>query len=159
MPYSTTMGLTTARLKTEIQASNFVQQINSSTVCLGLKKLKITLSFPEINVYIDKKYRPGTCQYRVIREHENYHVRVHQEGLKFFAKKIKEGFTVAANKILPIQLSDPQEGKTAFESMIQTIQNDVSPLLNYVEKRMEEENLVIDTKTSYENEAKKCPSW
>ena len=158
-PYSTTMGLTTARLKTEIQASNFIQQINSTTVCLGLKKLRVTLSFPEINVYIDKKYRPGSCQYRVIREHENYHVRVHQEGLKFFSKKIKEGFVAAANKLLPIQISSPEEGEKAFQAMIQDIQKDVSPLLNYVENRIKEENLVIDTQTSYENEAKKCPAW
>lgn len=158
-PYSTTMGLTTAYLKTEMNATNFVQEINHKTVCLGLKKLNVTISYPEIRVFIDKKYKPGSCPYKVIREHENYHVRVHQEGLNFFSKKIKEALVIAANKIDPIQISDAGEGKKAFEGMIQAIQRDISPLLGYVEYRIKEQNMVIDTKSSYEKDASKCQHW
>ena len=158
-PYSTTMGLTTAYLKTEMNATNFVQEINHQTVCLGLKKLIVKISYPDIKVFIDKKYRPGSCPYKVIREHENYHVRVHQEGLNFFSKKIKEAFVIAANKIDPIQISDSREGEKAFEGMIQAIQKDVAPLLSYVEYRIKEQNMVIDTKSSYEKDASKCQHW
>ena len=158
-PYSTTMGLTTAYLKTEMNATNFVQEINHQTVCLGLKKLIVKISYPDIKVFIDKKYRPGSCPYKVIREHENYHVRVHQEGLNFFSKKIKEALVIAANKIVPIQISDVREGEKAFEGMIQAIQKDIAPLLSYVEYRIKEQNMVIDTKSSYKKDAEKCPHW
>ena len=43
--------------------------------------------------------------------------------------------------------------------MVNQIRNEVEPLLSYIEKRMVEENLAIDTQSSYQKETAKCPKW
>ncbi len=157
-PYDTTMGLTVAQLSINIKAKSFVMG-NATDACIGLDEMTVNVGFPQIDVYIDKKYRPGTCQYNVIKEHENYHVRVQQEGLMFFSKKIKEAFQIAANKIQPRQLINPHQAQSVLNQMVDEVKRDVAPLLQFVEKRLREENAVIDTDKSYRETTKKCKNW
>ena len=157
-PYDTTMGLTVAQLTVNMQARSFVRE-DSSGACIGLDELTVNIGFPQIDVYIDKKYRPGTCPYNVIKEHENYHVRVQQEGLTFFGPKIKEAFNIAANKIEPRSLSSPSQAQNVLNQMVAEVKKDVDPLIKYIEKRLREENEVIDTDQSYRETTKKCKKW
>lgn len=157
-PPHTVTGLTVAQLTTNMTAKLYVQQ-NSNKTCVGLDELTINIGFPQINVYIDKKYRPGSCQYNVIKEHEKYHVRVQQEGLKFFSPKIKKAFQIAAKKVKPRPLKQNEQPQKVLNNMLAQIRKDVNPLLQYIERRLREENEVIDTKESYIETSKKCKKW
>ncbi len=157
-PYASTMGLTVAQLTINMQAKSFVRE-DSTGACIGLDELTVNVGFPKIDVYIDKKYRPGTCQYNVIKEHENYHVRVQQEGLTFFGGKIEEAFQIAANKIKPRSLSSPGQAQSILNQMVAQVKKDVDPLIKFVEKRLREENEVIDTYEAYLETSKKCKKW
>lgn len=157
-PYASTMGLTVAQLTVNMQAKSFVRE-ESNGACIGLDELTVNIGFPQIDVYIDKKYRPGTCQYNVIKEHENYHVRVQQEGLTFFGGKIKEAFQIAANKIKPRSLSSPGQAQSILNQMVAQVKADVDPLIRFIEKRLREENEVIDTDEAYRETSKKCKKW
>lgn len=159
MPYSSTMGLTSTQFVHSISVSGFNVPQKNGTICVGIESVTVDIGFPRIDVYIDKKYRPGTCNYNVIKEHENYHVRVQQEGLKFFSPKIKEAFEIAARKINPQMARSKSEASALLQQMSTQIKKDVTPLLNYVEKRLKEENQVIDTKEAYIKDAKRCPKW
>ena len=158
-PYSSVMGLTVTNLKNKASASIKMQQIGKNSYCFLLSKLNIEIGFPRIDIYIDKKYRPGSCNYKVIKEHENYHARVHQEGLKFFSKKIEEAYKIALNKLRPVEFRSEDGAQQISLQMIKQVGEEVQPLLYYVQKRLTEENLVIDTSSSYEAESKRCPNW
>ena len=88
-PYSTVMGLTVSDLKRQSSANTQIESDEHNNFCVYINELNVEVGYPKIDVYIDKKYRPGSCNYNVVKDHENYHVRVQQEGLKFFAPKIK----------------------------------------------------------------------
>jgi len=158
-PYATTMGLTVTELKQNLRADTKVIPLRDGTFCVALDTIHIDLGFPRIDIYIDKKYRPGTCNYRVIKTHEEYHARVQQEGLKFFEPKIRKAFQIAARKLKSEQAFSESQVHALAESMLGRVMKDVKPTMDFVQKRLREENMVIDTPESYEAETKKCPSW
>jgi len=158
-PYSSVMGLTVTDLQRKASGDNQIQSTKDGGFCVMLQQLNVDIGFPKVDIYIDKKYKPGTCNYNVIKEHENYHARVQQEGLKFFSKKIKEAYQIALSKIKPVETYSKAGAQDAASRMIKQIEQDVAPLMEYVQKRLKEENMVIDTQASYEAESKKCPKW
>ena len=89
-PYASTMGLTVSDLQQDMDGNVDIIAQKDGTYCVILKEINFYIGFPRIDVYIDKKYKPGSCNYKVIKAHENYHVRVQQEGLQFFEPKIKK---------------------------------------------------------------------
>ena len=158
-PYSTVMGLTVSDLKRQVGADTQIISDSYDNYCVYIQQLNVEIGYPKVDVYIDKKYRPGSCNYNVVKEHENYHVRVQQEGLKFFAPKIKEAYQIALNKIKPQSAFTQGDAKRVAEDMIQRIERDVEPMMSYVQERLREENAVIDTEQAYIKDAKKCPKW
>lgn len=158
-PYSTVMGLTVSDLKRQTSADTQILSNNRNNFCVYIEQLNVDVGYPKIDVYIDKKYRPGSCNYNVIKDHENYHVRVQQEGLKFFAPKIKQAYQIALNKIKPQFAYTQNDAQMIAENMIKRIEKDVDPLMEYVQQRLREENAVIDTDEAYVKDAKKCRKW
>ena len=158
-PYSTVMGLTVSDLKRQSSANTQIESDEHNNFCVYINELNVEVGYPKIDVYIDKKYRPGSCNYNVVKDHENYHVRVQQEGLKFFAPKIKEAYQIALKKIKPQQAYTQSDAKRIAEGMVQRIEKDVEPLMDYVQQRLREENAVIDTNEAYIKDSKKCKKW
>lgn len=158
-PYASTMGLTVSDLKQDMNADiNIIPQADGS-FCITLKQVNTYIGFPRIDVYIDKKYKPGSCNYNVIKAHENYHVRVQQEGLQFFETKIRQAVRIAASKIKAERVYSTDQAKSVASSMLSRMQNDIKPTMDFIKKRLVEENMVIDTPKSYAAETKKCKKW
>lgn len=158
-PYSTVMGLTVSDLKRQASANTQIISDSYDNFCVYIEELIVDVGYPKIDVYIDKKYRPGSCNYNVVKDHENYHVRVQQEGLRFFAPKIKEAYQIALNKIKPQSAYTEQDAKMIAEDMMRRIEKDIEPMMTYVQQRLKEKNAVIDTEDAYIKDAKKCPKW
>lgn len=115
--YGKAMGLTVSRLDTTIQAKTSAQAVGEKG-CVALEKVDVNFGFSTLDVYIDKKYRPGTCQYKIIKEHENYHVRVQQEGLEFFKKKVQEAYKIAAEKVDSRLISSPSQIEKVLKNFL-----------------------------------------
>ena len=158
-PYATTMGLTMSDLKQNFSADSHIVQTSDGSFCVSLKKVHANIGFPRIDIYIDKKYRPGTCNYNVIKEHEEYHARVQREGLQFFEPKIRQAIKIASKKIKAERAFSMDQAQAIASSMLDRIQRDIKPTMNFVQKRLTEENQVIDTPESYAAETKKCKRW
>ena len=159
MPYDQTRGLTVTNLSQNLMADSWVKRRSDGKYCIGLKRVSGTIGFGTIDVFIDKRYRPGSCTYNVIKEHEKYHVRVQQEGLKTFTPKIKKALQIAANKQKPRLVSSPQQLQQQANQMLVSVQKEIAPLMNYVQKQLKQKNAVIDTDDSYKAETKRCKSW
>ncbi len=152
------LGLTVAKtsIKTELEVESMSTQMQT---CLYPKNVSVEIEIKPMTVYIDKKYKKNSCQYKVIKDHENYHVRVHTEGWEAFTPKIKEAVQKAVDKIKPITIHPTSNINLYIDDMGKQIKNDLQPLLDYIQKIIERENQEIDTDESYRKESKKCPSW
>lgn len=152
-------GLTRCELKSSFNITPYVKPVGEGKYCIGIEKLVVNIGFPRIDIYIDKKYKPGTCNYTVVKTHENYHARVQQEGLRFFSNKIKRAYQIAAENVKPSLVTSQEQVTNVTRDMMSKVLKSTQPTIDYVTQQLKEKNAAIDTEESYISETKKCPTW
>ena len=156
---STTMGLTVANIAHQLQIETETREGANKRICIVLSKVKLTVSIPNLDVYIDKKYKPGSCQYSVISQHEQKHVRIHQNGLKASKDKLQRALDAAVKKQKPILLSSHEHPQQKTNKILQSLTQDIEGVVKEIQDEINKRNLALDTTESYIHESRKCPKW
>lgn len=154
----TTLGLTVADLQLKITGKPHISQ-NGRQSCVSLKEVSFQIGYDDILVYIHKDYKPGSCQYRVVKDHENYHVNVHRQAMSFFKSDIETALRKAVSKLKPEHVSSSMQAQQVVDRQFAQIQKEISPLLVHINKKIREKNAAIDTPESYKASSKLCKSW
>lgn len=154
----TTLGLTVAKLEVKTSGKSSISQ-KSRQMCAGLDEIIFTIGYDEILVYIHKNYKPGSCQYRVVKDHENYHVAVHRQAMTFFKPDIETALRKAVAKLKPQVVHSHAEAKRLVDQQFRQIQNEIAPLLRHINTKIKEKNDAIDTPESYKASSKLCDEW
>ena len=153
-----TLGLTVAELKVNMTGEPRIRQSSRET-CVSLKEVSFEIGYDDILVYIDKNYKPGMCQYRVVKDHENYHVAVHRQAMTFFKKDIENAIRKSIAKLKPQAVTSSAQAQEVVNRQFQQIQQDIAPLLKHINMKIKEKNDEIDTPESYRKSSTMCPSW
>lgn len=154
-----TLGMTVSKLGISGSAEPNIQKINNSSVCVQIKEFKLILGYDTLDVYIDKKYQPDTCEYEVVKEHENYHVRVSQEAMSFFRPDVEKALNKALAKIKPETAHSSQAAQKIFERQFSRVIQELKPLIDHINKKIAEKNYIIDTPESYARTTALCKDW
>ena len=154
----TTMGLTHGELGVKLQVKPSVEE-KVGQICVGLQEVTVEFECPELTVYIDKKYATSSCEYKVIKEHENYHVAVFQQAQKFYKKDIEEAVYKAIERLSPKIVYTNKEVQPVVKKMHASVVNALKPLLQHINKKVQEKNAAIDTPEMYKETAAKCKNW
>lgn len=152
-------GITFAASSISVQGKGKISQLGIKEYCVELDNVKIQFGYDRIIVLIDRKYRPGSCEYKAIKEHEDQHVFLHRDTLRFYSKYVHDEAYKVSQQILPRLVSSENEAKKALEDMVEEIQRAVLPINEFFMKIKDEENLKIDTPESYEKSTKRCRNW
>lgn len=83
----TTLGLTEASLVTNIEYG--YSGLAMGTSGCSRPHIKVTLSFNPLLVYVGKEFKPGTCEFQHIFEHEQRHVVANQAHLGYVAGRLQ----------------------------------------------------------------------
>lgn len=75
------IGLTSLESITQIDFDGPVWQDDETGGECFAPRIEISLHYSPIQVFIGNEFKPGTCSYGVILEHEKQHVRLYQENL------------------------------------------------------------------------------
>lgn len=156
---SNLLGLTVSRLDVGFPKVEGKVFQHKDKYCVGVTKINFEIGFDKFNVYIDNKYRPGTCERRVIKEHEDEHVTIYKEGMRFFAPDIKKAIRKAVKELKPQEVNSQAMAQKIFEEQAKQVVKKVQPLLNHINKKLEEKQSMIDTPQSYAKTSKKCKNW
>lgn len=152
-------GVTFAASSIGVQSNGKVRQFSPNSYCVELESVKVNFGYDRVIVLIDRAYRPGSCQYRVVKEHEDTHVFLNRDTLRFYSKYVHDEAYKIAQKIMPRPAGSAAEAKKVLEEMTAEIQNAVLPINDFFMKIKEEENLKIDTPESYAKTTRLCKSW
>ncbi len=153
-----TLGLTVVEMGIDIQAKPAVEE-QSGRFCVGVADLDVKLYYPVLTVYIDKKYEPSSCEYQIIRSHENYHVEVAQQAMTFYKKDVEKAAYKALQAQFPKLVSSQSEVASVVNGMAVSISNALDPVIQYINKKLEEKNAAIDTPAMYKATTAKCSNW
>ncbi len=151
-------GLTSANFTIRYDGTPRIKNENKRA-CVGIKEVIFYIGVPEFNVYIDRKYKPGTCEYKAIKDHENYHVDVYRQGVKFFKSDIERELKKALNKQKPQYVHSQKEAERVLNEQFKQILKDVQPLVDHINKKLKEKNEAIDTPESYKATQDLCDNW
>jgi len=150
------MGLTRSNLTVEIRTESQVSGIGPGRYCADPVSFTVDLGFSDFLVYIDRRYRPGSCEYRAVGEHENKHVSLYRGYLQRFLPELRRTAERAALGIRPVLVSRPGDGP---ERLQQALKRAIDPLLQRFEREADDANARIDTEKSYLAVQALCDNW
>lgn len=153
-----TLGLTVAKMEITGKAVPFLKQ-QRLDACVSLKEVHLELGYGALTVYIDKKYKPGSCEYEVIKEHENYHVSVFQQAMNFFKPDVERALRSALSKVKPQVVSSQAMVDQMAQQQFQQVMREVQPMLDHINAKIAEKNYLIDTPESYRDTTALCKNW
>lgn len=153
-----TLGLTIAQTRLKMNGKPYVQN-EGSRVCIGIQEINFYIGYDQIDVYIDKKYAKSSCNYKVIKDHEDYHVGVFQQAMIFFRPDIERELREAVADIRPEYAYSSARAEQIMEKLFNRIHERLKPLLNHINRKIAEKNNAIDTPESYRKTTALCPKW
>ncbi len=136
-----------------------------SRACLFLAGVDVYFGFKDIDVLIDNKYPINSCEYSVIKNHENKHVKTYQRLLKRYSSSIGAIIYNRVKEMEPIVIDNPSSIDTATEEYVQSVKDFIlsDPSLNNVEGEMlyeiEIQNNLLDSKEEYDMTRGYCSNW
>lgn len=151
---SETIGLTKSALKTSLNTNIKYLRQNNKRVCAALSDVAFFVGYDLFRVYIARRHKPGSCQYRATLRHENTHVKIQQSALKKYAPRLKRRLRQLADRLPTYEANSPETALRHFNS---SLVRDIQPALNEMNREMDRANAKIDTPTNYRREQALCP--
>ncbi len=127
--------------------------VGETQSCYYTKKIKLYVGYRSIPVYIDKRYKRGTCEYNKIYEHEKQHAMWAIDAATFFVPDLKR---VLEKAIKTKQTSAPKSATTpqGWVSHQKAVFLPAAlPVLSHMQKKIKEKNSAMDTPENYLREA------
>ena len=156
---SNAIGLTVAEMTI---GQSFAYQTESSVqgACSFVREINFEIGYNTLDVYIDKKYKPGSCAYRVVKEHEDYHVEVARQALKFFEPDIRARLNQMKDKLPVVYGYTAEMSEIEIKQKLNALfQKEIMPLVRHINQKIDEKNAEIDTPESYAETHALCRDW
>jgi len=150
------IGLTQTELKFRMKISVNTLAVPGRGHCANVAAVEAELGYGTINVYVDKRYRKGSCQYLSVLEHENEHVAIFRDALAIYTPKVERRLSNAAAELKTITASTPDRAATRLQKQLQ---RKMKPLFKEMNAVMDRKNASIDTAKNYRREQARCSSW
>ena len=150
------LGLTLTDFRYALKTSVQLTAIPGGRYCAEPVSFELDISYKDFLVYIDRKYPPGSCEYKAIPDHENYHVRLYRGYLSRYLPTIRQQARHAAATVPPVVVSSPDRGAQYIQNQMQ---RRIKPLIDRLNRDANISNAKIDTPKSYRNIRLLCGNW
>ena len=150
------LGLTQTKFKYSIETSAKFKKTAGGRYCAYPVSYNLNIGYADFLVYIDRKYRRGSCEYQAILKHENAHVTLYKSYLKRYLPYIKKQAQTAALGVRPVVVSTPDLGTKYIQKQVQ---RRIRPLILKLNREADHSNARIDTPKSYRDVQFLCDNW
>jgi hypothetical protein len=150
------LGLTQTDFKYSIKTSAKFKQTAGGRFCAYPVSYDLNIGYADFLVYIDRKYRRSSCEYRAILKHENAHVALYKGYLKRYLPYIRKQARAAALGVRPVVVSTPNLGTKYIQEQLQ---RRIRPLIQKLNREADHSNARIDTPKSYRKVQLLCDNW
>ena len=124
--------------------------------CVGLAHAEMTIGFERIDVYVDRRYRAGTCAYQAILDHENQHVRNFRDTLAAHLPALRQTLEKEAAAARPITAASPGP---AADHFIRHLRRRLDPMVSRIQKEAAALDRALDSPESYQATQARCDDW
>lgn len=154
-----TVGLTVTSSPQIIMKVTKQTRSTLDTYCVQPSFVELLIKYDKITVYIDKKYPKNSCNFKVTKEHEDYHVAVFQQAIEFFKPDIEKALKNAIQELKPEKVFSEKQADVVIQKQKNQIYKKLKPVMEHINKKIVEKNYAIDTPESYKKTTKRCKKW
>ena len=123
--------------------------------CHYLTKVEGQLTLTQMMVYVASNYPVGSCEYKVVLEHENTHVRITRDMIDRYSLRLENALRSAARRISPLVTVE----RSGVEQISQRLNAELEPLMKQFREDTARANAVIDTPENYRKTTARCSNW
>ena len=149
-------GLTLTERQFSMRIEVRAQKLRNSRYCVRLSHVRARIGYDKLRVYIARKYRPKSCQYRSILDHENRHVAIFRAALNQYAPQLKRRLKWSAIKMHAMITQTPEQAARLFQDKMQ---QQLKPVFREMDKKIKLQNEELDTPENYRREQTRCSRW
>ncbi len=149
------VGLTVTELRYSMSTKVMVHS-RGGRHCANLTEVTFKIGYDDLDVFVARNYRPGTCEHRAINAHEHEHVQVFRSSLATYAPKIQDRLERIARGMKPIRVGSPKVAAQRFQDRIYYA---IKPFLDGMQERQAKLNAALDTEENYRREQARCSDW
>ena len=150
------IGLTLTEQQFSMRVKVRAKRIGSNRFCGQLSGVDARLGYDKLKVYIARKYRPGSCNYRSILDHENRHVAVFRNTLVKYAPRVERRLKRFAASLGPVVATSADQAAKIFQ---QKLQRELKPLIRGMDREIDFRNAKLDSPQNYRKEQARCSQW
>jgi hypothetical protein len=134
-----------------------VTEVSNGT-CFWVASADVELSYHQLDVNIAAEYKPGSCQYAAILDHEKQHVRVAQKIMSPYAQQIKQALTTLSipTPDLPSVADSPEQAREEVQEVFRRV---LLPVRDQMNKLVRARQAEVDTLQNYRRTFKQCRRW
>ena len=150
------VGLTSTELGFSMRLRVNAKPNRKGSYCGYLDSVRASLGYDQLVVYIASKYRPGSCHYRSIMEHEKLHVLVFRRTLQRFSPRLNRRLKTAAANQRAVVAPNADLAAAEFKKRLR---REVQPLFKEMNRELNRANAKLDTPANYKREQARCNNW
>lgn len=150
-------GLTQTGTHFSVKPTMRFFRLPDGRMCAQLTQVEATWRVTQLLVDVATEYRPGTCPYREVWEHENQHVAISQRYFAEAERALRTRLAQLAEQIRP-QIVSGNPDATARE-VVNRLMAGVQPVLEHYGKETQRANAIIDTPDNYRRVSARCADW
>lgn len=149
------LGVTYVETVMSMQAATRIKP-QGRGYCVYLDRVDADFGWERMEVYVAAEYKPGSCEHRMILDHENQHVAINQRALRDAAPRVRAAMEAVLRDQGPVYVTSPDG---AAERALTNIHARMEGALEGFQRTMAEDNGVIDTDSNYEAVSQMCEGW
>lgn len=150
------VGLTLTERQFTMRVQVRARRAAKGRFCGDLTKVAARIGYDKLNVYVARKYRPGSCHYRSVLDHENKHVAVFRNTLVKYAPRIERRIRRLASRMAPVAARSADQTAKIFQDKLQ---RNLKPLFREMDREIDFRNGKLDTPQNYRQEQARCSGW
>ena len=152
----TPVGLTLTELRYTMKVKVEALKLRDGRYCARLTAVDAELGFYRMDVFVANRFRPGSCAYTSISNHEMTHVAVFRQALDTYFPRMQHRLERAARGIAAVPARNPQVAADYFQKQLRA---SIDPLFNEMNRTMDRNNAMLDTPQRYRAEQTRCAEW
>ena len=148
-------GLTYSKLTVAVTAELRYRDAPGGNRCIYPDRIVLTVS-SEQRVFVDVRYREGSCERAAVLAHENEHVRISRAAVHAHEGALRRAVAeaLAAHPYYLAPSSRPLQ-----ETYLVPIQDRVKPVLKAIRDDAERHHAALDSPASYKATRERCRDW
>ncbi len=156
-PRARVLGLANTGLQFKWRV-NYTSSAFGDAFCFWVNRVDLTLRYPSPDIYVAREYRPGTCQYGAILEHEREHYRISRAVLRRYAPRLQTALAslTIPTGLRPVLVDSP---KAAGEKVQALMRRHVDPIHREMDRSLRKAQAEIDSPAEYRRTFNQCRDW